>query len=112
MFARMSPVAERIQELLNAKGMTRADLARLAGLPYHRINPWFVRPNSKASGQDLFEVAKVLGVSASYLLHGTDNETSREAVIRAFDQLSEAGQAELQNYAEFLLLRSGLRDPS
>lgn len=107
----MNPLAERIQALLDAKGMKRTDLARAAAVPYHQITPWFSRPNAKPNAAALDAVAKVLGVSSTYLLHGNDPEDLRARVMVMFDQLSDTAQVDLQQYAEFLLSKGQRRDP-
>ena len=65
-----SEFSERLSALMDERGMNRADLSRATNIPYHRLNPWFIRPGAKASSADLLEVASFFGVSERYLLEG------------------------------------------
>ncbi|WP_411838596.1 helix-turn-helix domain-containing protein [Paracoccus sp. ME4] len=101
----MSTVATRITELLSEHGLTRADLARLTNIPYHRINPWFVRENAKPNGADLEAVARVLEVSVSYLIHGGEREMlgPKAWIAATYDQLDPEQQQQLEGFVRFLL---------
>lgn len=70
----MTGFALRVSDILAERGMNRADLARLTGIPYHRLNPWFIREAAKPNAADVLSVARHLGVSARYLVNGGDRE--------------------------------------
>lgn len=107
MLRTMNPVATRIQARLEALGMTRAELARAAKVPYHRINPWFSRENAKPEAKTLEAVARALNVTTGHLLHGepVNDVTARERVMRAYDRLTPEGLSEMEAFAQFLLTR-------
>ena len=102
---KMTPFAERLTALLESRGMTRADLAREAGIPYHRLNPWFVRENSKPNGHDVDKVAEALKVSVGHLLNGdpAPNPSARDWILSSYEALDAAGRAQLEGFVKFLL---------
>ncbi|MWP40254.1 helix-turn-helix domain-containing protein [Cereibacter sphaeroides] len=103
----MSPFATRLSALLDERNMTRADLARAAGIPYHRLNPWFSRPKAKPMGADLHAVARVMGVSEDFLLRGGERRpySALDSLLRRAATLDPKGQEDLATYLEFLLAR-------
>lgn len=98
-------IAKRIVALLEERGINRAELARRANIPYHRLNPWFVRENAKPNGEDIEAVARVLNVSVSYLLHGGDREAQgpKAWIVQTYDQLDPDRRKQLEGFVKFLL---------
>jgi transcriptional regulator with XRE-family HTH domain len=87
---KMSEFAQRLQRLMaDRDNMTRADLERATGIPYHRINPWFVRETAKPNAQDVQTVAAYFGVAPDYLLHGITPDARDEFI----DELIERAKA-------------------
>jgi len=88
----------------------RAELGRLAGIPYHRLNPWWIRATSKPNASDLLAVAKTLNVSENYLLNGGDRRPfdRLEALLKRAENLDEKLQGELESYLEYLEQKSRL----
>lgn len=87
--------------------MTRADLSRKADIPYHRINPWFVRPTAKPSGPDLTTVARVMGVSEDWLVNGGRRRPfdARESLAARIARLDDDGRAQVESFLDYLLER-------
>lgn len=67
-----NPIATRIEALLNERGETRADLCRKTGIKYHALNPLWIRPNAKISADNAAIVARYLGTTISYIIHGIE----------------------------------------
>lgn len=98
-------ISKRIWTLLQQKQMTRADLARATGIPYHRLNPWFTRDGAKPNGPDLERVASYLGVSVRYLVYGDEPNpaSARDWIADQYQQLDPEKQKQLEGFVQFLL---------
>ena len=72
----LEPTLKRILELADTKGINDVELAKLLGLNVENktISAW-KRGYSKTYFQMLPQFAKILGVSADYLLGLTDDQT-------------------------------------
>lgn len=107
----LHPIVARLKEIMSNRGISRADLARMTGIPYHRLNPWFSRDNAKPSGPDLFEVAKSLGVSVSYLADGiVDQPNDKAKIMSLFDSLPAEKQQQLADFAHYLATQGQRHD--
>lgn len=86
----MTEFAERINEILDDKGLKRADLVRELEIPEATVRSWFNR-GSLPSVDLGFKVAKFLGVSIAYLLTGEkDVDSSKpqeDELSRKFSKL-------------------------
>lgn len=102
---KMSAIAQRIDALMNQQGLNRAELARRTNIPYHRLNPWFIRDNAKPNGPDIERVAVALGVTVSYLIYGDepDPQSAKNWILSTFDRLAPDQQKQLEGFARFLL---------
>lgn len=102
-------IAQRIKALMDERGMNRADLARKTEIPYHRLNPWFVRGNAKPNGPDIERVAAVLGVSVSYLIYGDEPNpaSAREWIASIYDQLGPEEKKQLESFVRYLVSQRG-----
>lgn len=106
----MSQFAQRLTKLLEEREMSRADLARGTNIPYHRLNPWFIRPAAKPSAPDLLAVADHLGVSEDYLLGSSTSPDGDHALSQAEEEirtlvsrLSDPLRRQLLGYAQGLV---------
>lgn len=79
---------ERIQVLANEKGLTIAELERLASLGNGTIRRW---KNSLPAADKLHRVAEILGVSVDYLITGQSTVESEKInlIAREVSNLSE-----------------------
>lgn len=84
--------------------MSKADLARAAHIPYHRLNPWFIRDNAKPNAEDIEAVASALNVQPSFLISGHADEPhdERSWILSVYDSLPADKQAQLEGFARFL----------
>lgn len=104
-----SAFASRLEHEMAKAGISdRAELGRMTGIPYHRLNPWFIRPKAKPNAADLLAVARALDVSQDYLLHGGERRRfSRLAeLVRRVEALDATAQDDLESYLEFLETRA------
>ncbi|WJS86728.1 helix-turn-helix transcriptional regulator [Paracoccus sp. TOH] len=100
----MHPITQRIDALMEEQGMSKADLARSAGIPYHRLNPWFIRDNAKPNAEDIEAVAIALNVQPSFLISGQADgpRDERSWILSVYDNLPAEKRAQLEGFARFL----------
>lgn len=89
---------------MEEQGLSKADLARAARIPYHRLNPWFIRDNAKPNAEDIETVAAALKVQPSFLIsgHADGPVDERSWIISVYDNLPPDKQAQLEGFARFL----------
>lgn len=108
----MSAFAQRLIELMLEKdlGENRSALSEQTGIPYHRLNPWFIRPKAKPNAADLLVLARFFDVTESYLLSGGTRRPFNwsESLARRADRLNSNGQALLEKQLDALLETPGL----
>lgn len=97
------PILQRIQARMEALGWTRAELGRRADIPYHRLNPWFVR-DTHPNAEDMAAVASALSVPIGHLVAGDPIEepSARDLILRFYDGLTDERRRQLQEFAKFL----------
>ncbi|MGA0617555.1 hypothetical protein [Paracoccus sp. KR1-242] len=100
----MHPISQRIKALMDERGMTKADLHHATGIPYHRLNPWFIRDNAKPNAEDTELVATALTTQATYLITGevAPIHDERSWIVSVYDSLPPEKQAQLEGFARFL----------
>lgn len=88
---------ERIDEELDFKGMKRAELLRLLGLPRNSISNWLERGNIPA-GDICLKIADYFGVSIEYLITGKNNDSTQEErwLISQWKQLSDEQKSSIR----------------
>lgn len=89
------PQVRRLNELMTLKGISKAEMARIAGVSPQSVNNWFLRGTIGKSSA--LKLAEALGVSVAWLLgEDVDENTglgSKEAqMLELFRQLPEAEQ--------------------
>ncbi len=107
----MSGFAKRLQAEIDAKGIDRKVLSKEAGIPYHRIDPWFRRLKAKPRGTDLLVVARYFNVSQDYLWEGGERRPfdPKSSLLAQAQVLDENGLRELEDFAHFLVQRQEQR---
>lgn len=65
----METAGERVKKLRKEHGLTQAELAKRVGVKAPSVTQWETGKTS-LSGESLLKVAKILGVSPDYILHG------------------------------------------
>lgn len=103
-----SPFVQRLEEEMLRRGIPdRAALGRDVGIPYHRLNPWWIRIKSKPNAADLLALAKFFDVSETYLLSGGPRKPfSRMAsLLQRAESLDPQLQDELEIFLDFLEAR-------
>ncbi|MBP1034872.1 helix-turn-helix domain-containing protein [Serratia fonticola] len=89
------PQIKRLTELMNLKGISKAEMARIAGVSPQSVNNWFVRGTIGKSSA--LKLAEELGVSVAWILcEGEDSETGLNPrqikLLNLFAQLPEPEQ--------------------
>ena len=113
----MATLYDRIEYLLQQKGMTKKALAVQAGIPYTTLMSEFQRGKGSMSPDYVNQIAKVLGVSLSDLMNWDNEETILSAGVKMLDyaklsdpevysmlceyyQLNEAGRKKITDYVK------------
>lgn len=107
-----SPFALRLEDEMRLKGIAdRAELSRKTGIPYHRLNPWWVRPTAKPNAADLLSLATFFDIEEDYLLNGGERRpfNSLADILRRAGSLGKNDQADLESYLIFLEARAARR---
>ena len=99
-----NPITQRILALMKARGITRAELGRALSIPYHRLNPWFVRPAAKPNAEDLDALAKYFGVPAGHIINGDPipEPAARDWILKVYDELPPQKREHLEAFVRFL----------
>lgn len=74
---------ERMQAVLDERGMTRADLCRATGLTSGHLTPYMKDPDRSPNLSTAVKIASALDVSIDYLAGITDDPTPRHATAPA-----------------------------
>ncbi len=81
----MATLYDRIEYLLQQRGMTKKALAVQAGIPYTTLMSAFQRGKGSMSPDYVNQIAKVLGVSISDLMNWDNEETILSAGVKMLD---------------------------
>ncbi|UYY65516.1 helix-turn-helix domain-containing protein [Serratia marcescens] len=89
------PQIKRLNELMELKGISKAEMARIAGVSPQSVNNWFARGTIGKSSA--LKLAEALGVSVAWTLcEGDDSETGLSErqlqLLNLFEQLPESEQ--------------------
>ena len=87
---------ERVLAAMEAKNMKKAELARRAGLPYHRLDKFLKGTNKTTATENAIAIAHVLGIKV-------DDEQEYEELHKVFVQLDEGQRRFLLASARGLL---------
>lgn len=101
----------RLQEALQVRRMTAAELSRKSGIDKGSLSNYlkgkFLPKQSKIDA-----MARALGVSPAWLLgydvdmSSVDISVNNENIIAVFEKLSQEDQVKVEDYAKFLLSKS------
>lgn len=98
------PVAERIRQLCDKKGITFAELGRAVGIGNGVIARWKTRsPNADS----FMRVANYFQVSTDYLLGLTDERNRADFFTAIMDDLPEEALKEMGIFKEYLRMKYG-----
>lgn len=110
----------RIFELMDAAGINQTQMAKYIGVSQGNIGDWKSGRSSPKSDA-LVKIADHFGVSTDYLLGRTDSmaaparsaeDPTLTALLEAYDQLNEEGQAMLLGDAQILIGRGYIKTRS
>lgn len=73
---------QRVLAALQAQGMSKAELSRRSGVPYHTLDKFLKRPGATTGHENAVEIAKALGIKP-------DGEADYEELRQIFFQLDE-----------------------
>lgn len=74
---------DRVLVAMDERGMSKADLSRVSGVPYHAIDKFLKRDNASTSADNAISIARALGIKV-------DEEGEYEELRSLFFRLSEA----------------------
>lgn len=99
------PQVQRLNEIIERKGISKADMARICGVSAQSVNNWFVRGTIGKSSA--IKLADALGVSLSWVLGQDVGEkdglkTDEQRLLELYRQLPEEEQ---QNMLRIFALR-------
>jgi len=73
---------DRIKTAMDAQGVSKAELSRRSGVPYHTLDKFLKRDRATTSAENALALANALGVSV-------DGEAEYQELRRLFFQLDE-----------------------
>ena len=77
-----SDIRTRIHDAMVMQGMTKAELARRSGVPYHALDKFMKGASAKTSAENAQALCKALGISL-------DGDAEYERLRQLFFQLGE-----------------------
>ncbi|MEG7414661.1 helix-turn-helix transcriptional regulator [Serratia marcescens] len=69
---RATPIAQRLEELIQTRHISKSDMARIAGVSRSSVNGWFKR--GTISKESASKIAAATGVSLSWVLGEDDSQ--------------------------------------
>lgn len=103
---------QRLLDILDERGMTRADLCRLTGLKSSNLVPYIKNPDASPKLSTAIKIADALDVSLDYLAGRTEPETlpypdmETERLAEGFSQLNRDGRMVVLDTVEFQLSKN------
>lgn len=99
----MTVFAKRLNQALDLRGMTAADLSRKTGLDEGTISN-YRKGRYMPKSDKLYLICDALNVTASWLFgYDVNPEKSDAAITDLFSQLPEQQQSQVLDYIRFLL---------
>ncbi|MCL9940261.1 helix-turn-helix domain-containing protein [Klebsiella aerogenes] len=100
------PQVQRLNELMDLKGVTKADLARVAGVSPQSVNNWFAR--GTLGKNSALKIADAYGLSVAWVLGEEVAEDSglkpnESKMLNLFRQLPESEQERMIDTFELRL---------
>lgn len=87
---------DRVVAEIGERGINKAELSRMSGVPYHTIDKFLKRPDATTSAENASAIANALGIKL-------DGEREYEELRQLFFQLDEASRMFLIKSARGLL---------
>lgn len=103
---------QRLLDILDEKGMTRADLCRLTGLKSGHLVPYIKDANRSPKLSTAIKIADALDVSLDYLAGRTEPkaipypDAETERLAEGFSQLNRDGRMVVLDTVEFQLAKN------
>ncbi|HBS99638.1 MAG TPA: hypothetical protein DEB47_07165 [Citreicella sp.] len=84
-YPRMAGISfrDRVLEAMRERGMNKAELSRLSGVPYHTIDKFLKRDSASTSANNAVAISRALGIKV-------DGQREYEELQQMFYRLSEA----------------------
>lgn len=100
-------VAQRLQELMDAKGWKPADLSRESGVNFHTLYNLWRRPKAKIDAANADKLAVALGTTSRFILFGEAPAPAdrRALVLSMYDEFDDELRRQMEDYALFLASR-------
>lgn len=100
------PQVKRLQELLEQKGISKAEMARIAGVSPQSVNNWFNRGTVGKSSA--LKLSEALGVSVAWILgeevdEATGIKPRERKLLELFRQMPESEQEKMVDLFEMRL---------
>lgn len=96
--------SQKIIELLKEKHMTKAELAKAAGIPYTTLDSMLKRDSDSLRLQSIFKIADHLGVTVEQLVFDSNMQSSgfvlgdtEKSLISEFRRLDNRGKSAVMN---------------
>ena len=108
------PVYKVLNEIMDEKKLTIAEIARVCSLPDSTVRGIITRKQKSIALEVAFKLSKGLGVSLERL-NGDEKkdptpkrevDLRKEKLIRNYDQLNEAGKSALLDYSNYQLTKN------
>lgn len=102
-------LTEKLDRLLNERGLNKSQLSALSGVPYTTIASLYEKGADNAKRSTLLALARCLNVSLDYLADDSVSELNSQILASAghFDptKLTPEGRERYEEYIEFLAER-------
>lgn len=79
-------LSERLKSAMKKSGFTQASLAQAVGMAQSSV--WKLVSGEAVSSRRLVDIARVLGVDAEWLQHGSDSETTKNKTLPPFEVMT------------------------
>ena len=109
----MSVFHVRLKEIMDAKGVKAADIARGTKISTSAISKYLSNGDKTPIAKNVMLIAKYLDISSEWLYGATDTKKPfyDPSIIDTYEKLSTKGKQEVYNFALFLLQKeNGLHD--
>ncbi|HAT1515391.1 TPA: helix-turn-helix domain-containing protein [Morganella morganii] len=80
-------LSERLKLAMKNSGFTQASLAHAVGMAQSSV--WKLVSGEAVSSRRLVDIARVLGVDAEWLQHGSTSETTKNKVLPSFEAMTK-----------------------
>ncbi len=106
----LQKMKERIKDLKNQQNLTNSQLAELSGIPVGTLNKMLGSETKDPQISTIIKIAKALGVSADYIILGSNTNDETPGILIKYNKLNSIGQQKAIDYIEDLLENSKYTD--